>query len=339
MFGGSQMTLASTGFRVPAEEDQHQLTFMQWPVIPQVYDSKKYLRHVQSVIAQIANTIAAFEPVVMLAHPDHHNSARKLLSDTVELWDIPTDDLWCRDSGPLFAKDGNGALSIRNVNFNGWGNRFHLPNDIRIAERVSQRLGLPLFDSGVIGEAGGAETSGHGLLMANESSWVNTNRNPGLNRDQIETRLLAAFGADRMIWGKGVKNMDITDDHIDGLARFTGNNRVLMLLETAPWEQDPYTLSARALHRDLVKAGLEVETIPFAYDGRITDPMVMGSYVNYYVCNGAVIGSQMGDAKTDPIARAALSRHYPGREIILLDTDALSELGGGIHCATQQMPA
>lgn len=330
--------MAQDGFRVPPEEAPHQVTFMQWPVTPEVYGTGRYRRQVQNQIARIANAVAEFEPVVMLAAPEEHARARRKLSGNVELWDIPADDLWCRDSGPLFGRGGRCRLSVRQLNFNGWG-RYHLPNDERIAARVAERLGLPLFDSGIIGEAGGAEADGHGLLMANESSWVNKNRNPGLSRGKIEAALLAAYGADRMIWGKGVKGQDVTDDHIDGLARFTGGGRVLMMLAEAPVPDDPFDASARQLQQRLQAEGLQVDTLPWPEAGRIRDVNSQCSYVNYYVCNGGVIAPQSGDKRTDALAGEALRRHYPGRELVMLDTDLLAELGGGIHCATQQMPA
>lgn len=329
---------ANDGFRVPPEEAPHQLTFMQWPLSPEVYGRGSYRRAVQGVIADIANTVAEFEPVVMLAAPEAHASAGKLLSSNVELWDIPADDLWCRDSGPLFAQNSTGKQSVRQMNFNGWG-RYHHPNDEAIAARVAERLGLPLFDSTITGEPGGAEADGHGLLMANESSWVNPNRNPGRSRQEIEEALLAAYGADRMIWGKGVKGQDVTDDHIDGLARFTGRNRVLMMLDTDEGYDGAFSRSARKLHEKLLREGLSIDTLPWPENGRIADPVAQSSYVNYYVCNGGVIASQSGDRRTDTLAAEALRRHYPDRELVLLNTDLLSELGGGIHCATQQMPA
>lgn len=333
------MVSAQDGYRVPPEEDHHALTFMQWPVYVPVYGTGRFLRHVQSTIAEIANTVAEFEPVVMLAHPSHHDKARRVLTEKVELWDIPANDLWCRDSGPLFARNANGNLSVRNMNFNGWGDRYPLKDDRKIAARVAERLSLPLFDSGLQGEPGGVEADGHGLLLANESSWVNPNRNPGLDRDEVERRLLAAYGADRMIWGKGIAGMDVTDDHIDGFARFTGPGRVLMMLDPDAYVVDPFTVSAMILRDDLRQQGIHVDTILPGYDGRVSDPDRLSSYANYYVCNGAVIASQTGDPVADPVARAALARHYPGREIVMLNTDVLGELGGGIHCATQQMPA
>ncbi|WP_424976874.1 agmatine deiminase family protein [Leisingera sp. S232] len=335
---GETLLAADHSFKVPPEEAPHQLTFMQWPVSPHVYGTGSYRRKVQRLIAKIANTVAGFEPVIMLAAPETHTSALRLLSANVNLWDIPADDLWCRDSGPLFAQDSRGQLSVRQLNFNGWG-RYHHPNDEKIAALVADRLGLPLHNSGIVGEAGGAETDGRGLLMANESSWVNPNRNPGLSRDRIEQALLAAYGADRMIWGKGVKGQDVTDDHIDGLARFTGRGRALMMLENTPTPGDAFDASARRLHDRLLNAGLQVDTLPWPRRGRISDPASQCSYANYYVCNGGVIASQSGDAQADALAAQTLRRHYPDRELVMLNTDLLSELGGGIHCATHQMPA
>ena len=77
-------------------------------------------------------------------------------------------------------------------------------NDARIAERIAKLLDIPLVSSGLVGEAGGVDHDGHGLLMAHESSWVNDNRNPGLSRAEIEKRLLLAYGAQAMIWSPGV---------------------------------------------------------------------------------------------------------------------------------------
>ena len=91
-------------------------------------------------------------------------------------------------------------------------------------------------------------------------------------------------------------------------------------------------------HR-LEAKGLTVDVIPEPRRPRITALEFVASYVNYYVCNGAVIAAEFGDPETDPVAAQALRRHYPGREIIMLNVDPLGEAGGGIHCATQQMPA
>ena len=321
-------------FYVPAEEEQHELTFMQWPVSPHIYPTREELDGIQQVIARIANTIAEFEPVVMLAAKSDHAAARRYLGAAVQLWDIPTDDLWCRDSGALIARNTRRQRAVSHIQFNGWG-RYTQRADEAVAGYVAQALDLPSFASGLVGEPGGAETNGHGVVMANASSWVNPYRNPDLDTARITERLRMAYGAERVIWGPGVKGQDVTDAHIDGMARFTAPNRVLMHLDDeAP--DDPYTQSARILYDQLKADGFDIDLIPYAYDGRLDE---IGYYVNFYVCNGAVIASQFGDAYADDMALRAINRHYPGREVITLNTDMLIELGGGIHCATQQLPA
>ena len=111
----------ASGFWYPEETDPHARTFMQWPVNPAVHDDPDFLYDLQGTIADIASTIAEFEPVVMLAAAKYHKAIRKRVAGNVELWDIPTDDLWARDSGPSFVIDGKGGLALSQFNFNGWG--------------------------------------------------------------------------------------------------------------------------------------------------------------------------------------------------------------------------
>ena len=325
--------------RVPPEEALHEATFMQWPVTQEVYGNIRFRTYVQDTILTLANAIAEFEPVILLADAVHHEDLSVLVSGGVELWDIPTDDLWARDSGPLFTELSGGGQAISHIRFNGWGNRQNHRNDGRIAERVAERLGLPLIESGLAGEPGGVETDGHGLLMAHESSWVQENRNPGLSRDEVGARLMAAYGADRMIWAPGVAGLDITDYHIDSLARFTGPGRVLLNLPPDPDLDDPFHAAALATLDILETAGLDVEVIYEPRRARVRSDGFVASYVNYYVCNGGVMLAEFGDRDADDAAYDALARAYPDREIVRLNVDALGELGGGIHCATQQWPA
>lgn len=327
-----------SGFYVPPEEAPHQRTFMQWPVNRRVHPDPVFLDLAQQTIADIANAISEFEPVTMLAAQGDHTKAKKKLSDKVDLWDIPTEDLWCRDAGPIFVVNGKGDLAVSHIQFNGWGEKQVIQRDSQVARRVAERLGLELLPTGLRGEAGGVEQDGHGLLIAHESSWVNDNRNPGLSRSEVEARLLDAYGANRMIWSDGVWGEDITDYHIDSLARFTGRNRVLINLPDAPNMDDPFHIAALDTYDRLVAEGLEVGVIPEPHRRRIDSIDFVASYANYYVCNGGVIAAQFGDREIDKIAVDALARHYPDREIVTLNVDPLGEMGGGIHCATQQMP-
>ena len=329
-------------YEMPLESAPHERTLMQWPVNLDIYD-RASLKRVQRAIARIANAIARYEPVAMLVAAAHAPGARALLSGDIELWDIPTDDLWCRDSGPTFVRDAAGSLAVAHIRFNGWGNKQPHANDARIAARVAERLGLPLIESGLVGEQGGVEHDGAGTLLAHASCWVNPNRNRMTQRE-IEDRLLSALGGRKMIWAPGIAGKDITDYHIDALARFVGPGKVLIQLDDTIDPDDPWSVSGHEtleiLQRSTDANGrkLEIARLPDPVDIRSAEPDFVASYVNYYVCNGAVIAAQFGDTVADGHAREMLQSLYPGRTVEMIEIDAIGESGGGIHCATQQHP-
>lgn len=330
--------MAKNTLWVPPEEDRHAATLMMWPASRRVHPDPIFLDMLRQSIAHIANAISDFEPVILLADGSEHRRIRKKVRQDVELWDIPTEDLWARDAGPLFAWQED-RLVVSHIAFNGWGNKQVHDTDGKVAEQVAQHMGVPLMPSGLVGEAGGVDHDGHGLLMAHESSWIIDNRNPGLSRAEVENRLIQAYGADRMIWSPGVIGADITDYHIDSLARFTGPGRVLMNLPDYPNMGDPFHVAALDTHDALEAAGLDIDVIPEPHHPRHQSPDFVASYANFYACNGAIISAEFGDPETDAIAAEALARHYPGHEILALNVDPLGETGGGIHCATQQIPA
>jgi len=333
---------ANGAVEMPPEADPHSRTFMQWPVSVDVYGEDDLAR-VQKAIALVANTIADHEEVVMLCAPKHQKTARARLGSGVSLWDIPTNDLWCRDSGPTFVRTADGGLAVSLIQFNGWGGKQVHNHDARIAARVAERLGLPLIDSGLVGEQGGLEHDGAGLVMAHASCWVNRNRNTG-SEEKIGRKILAAVGGRKMIWAPGIKGADITDYHIDALARFVGPGHVLIQMPAQINHDDPWSVSAFET-LDILKAAttldgkpLAITVVPEPVEIRSRKADFVAAYVNYYVCNGAVIASQFGDKSADGTAREMLQELYPGRTIVMLNTDAIGESGGGIHCSTQQQP-
>jgi agmatine deiminase len=333
-----------SGYRVPLESAPHERTFMQWPARSRIYGGQSALDEVRSTITLIARSIARFEPVVVLARPEQQEAAAKALGSTVEVWPIPTEDLWCRDSGPTFTVPQTaGPLAVSDLGFNGWGNKQSHADDGLIAKRVGERLGLSVFANGLVGEAGGVEVDGAGTAMAHESSWINRNRTKG-DKAEVERLLLDALGAERMIWAPGVRGADITDYHVDALARFVKPGQVVIQLGDAPDRSDPWSAAAFQTYeilkaaRDAQGRKLDIVVIPDPVDIRSRSRDFVSSYVNYYVCNGAVIGAEFGDDEADEKARTILRQLYPSREIVSLNVDPLGEAGGGIHCATQQQP-
>ncbi len=239
--------------------------------------------------------------------------------------------------------DGKGGLAVTQFNFNGWGNKQVHGNDGKIALRVAERLGLQVFDAGLVGEAGGVETDGHGTLIAHESTFINPNRNKG-SKAQVEAMLLDTMGAEKMIWAPGIKGADITDYHIDALARFVKQGQVVIQMGDEVDPDDPWSVAAFET-RDILAAAtdargrrLDLVILPEPYDIRVDSPDFVSSYVNYYVCNGAVIAAEFGDKAADAEAVRVLRRLYPDREVVTLNIDPVGEVGGGIHCATHEQP-
>ena len=328
---------------MPAEEAAHEATWMCFPGRRDVWG--RDLDDVQVSIAELALTIARFEPVRMLAAADQLGRARSLVGGDVELIEAPVDDLWARDTLPLFLVTDDGALAAARVRFNGWGGKQVHDGDARLAGLVAELLDVELLDVGVVGEGGGVETDGAGTLLAARSSWVNDNRNPDMPEDEIAERLTALLGAERMLWVDGVAGQDITDGHIDTIARFADPARIVH-------EYPSYVEPGETWYDLAVDTAAELASFA-TLDGdpyrlvmleqpastRRSDPDFLPSYLNYYVCNGAVVVAEYGDPGADGRAFEQIGELYPGREVVGVDIDAVAAGGGGVHCATQQQPA
>lgn len=332
-------------WRMPAEEEEHERTWMCWPSNGEIWGDD--LATVQATITDIALAIADFEPVTMLVRPEARDAAAAMLGDSIELLDAPVDDLWARDTLPNFlvrTVDGVSELAATHAIFNGWGGKQVHDGDTQLAGVVARHLGLGLLASGLVGEGGGVEVDGQGTVLAAASSWVNDNRNPGMSRDDVEEALLVLLGADRVIWVDGLAGADITDGHIDTLARFANPATIVVDAPAADDPDDPWVeVAARTL--ELVEAARTIDGDPYDVVEIVQPATIRGSgddflatYMNYYVCNGAVIAPEFGDEAADAAAREVLASLFPDREIVQLDIDALAAGGGGIHCATQQQP-
>ncbi len=339
----AEQSARSAGYRMPLESEPHQRTFMQWPAEKAIHGSQEDLDAVREKIALIANSIARFEPVVMLARPEQQEGAQQHLKTNIELWTMAVQDLWCRDSGPTFLRNAEGQLAVSELNFNGWGDKQRHQDDARIARSVAEQLGLQVFNNPLRGEGGGIETDGAGTLLAHASCWVNPNRNAG-SEGEIGRLLCEALGAEKMIWAPGIAGADITDYHIDALARYVNPGQVLIQLPDKIVNGDPWSAAAFETYEVLKKATdaqgrkLEIVVIPEPVNIRSRARDFVSSYVNYYVCNGAIIGAEFGDDKADEEAARILGQLFPSRDIISINVDAIGESGGGIHCATQQQP-
>jgi len=246
-----------------------------------------------------------------------------------------TNDVWVRDNGPIFAYDASGRLVVQDWEFNGWGGKTEYHFDNVIPQRVGAALNLPIVHVAMVNEGGSVELDGHGTLMAKKSSILNPNRNPGWTLNDLEEYFRKYLDVSNFIWLEGEAGYDITDDHIDGTARFANDGRAIVTFYKEDFlDPSEYTVLENARNANgeryqMVHLPLTQSVIP-----KIRD---FGTYVNYYVGNDVVIVPIYGDPN-DQVAMGILGNLFPTREMVGIDFTELYRDGGLVHCVTQQQP-
>ncbi|MFJ3794115.1 agmatine/peptidylarginine deiminase [Kitasatospora sp. NPDC090091] len=334
----------AAGRRFGAEWESHARTFMSWPASTGIWGDQ--LPDVRGDIARLARAVAGYEPVVMFARPAQADAAQNACGKDVEVVPLAVDDLWARDTVPVFVEDG-GTLKGVDFNFNGWGNKQkEHGNDSALAAAVLGRYRVERVRTPVVAEGGSFETDGEGTLLVTESSVVNQRRNPGRSRDEIEAELKKALGVTKVIWFAGVRDQDITDAHVDCLVRFAAPGVVLLDQPFPGAPADVWSRSA-AQAREVLKNATDAHDRPLrVIDLPQPDPdringrgdAFVSSYINFYVANKALFLPRFGDARADDRARQILRDHFPGRDIVPVTIDNIASGGGGIHCSTHDQP-
>jgi agmatine deiminase len=355
-------TPAADGFRMPAEFEPHAGCWMLWPERPDNW--RAAARPAQLAFAQVAATIAQFEPVTVGVSSAHYTSARALLPEPVRLVEMAHDDAWMRDVGPTCVVDGRGTVRGVDWRFNAWGGLdgglyFPWDQDDLVARKVLEIEKLGRYRAPLVNEGGAIHVDGEGTALVTEECLLNANRNPRLTRADIERQLRAYLGVSHFIWlGRGVVN-DETSGHVDNLACFVRPGEVC--LTWTERRRDPqYAVSHDAwerLHaaRDARGRRLKVTRLPMpgplrlrareaagvlSHEGsrpRVAGERLAASYVNFYIANGGIVMPLL-DARTDRAAAQQLRRLFPTRRVMSVPAREILLGGGNIHCITQQLP-
>ena len=321
--------------RWPAEFEQHERTLMGWPCRAELWGDT--LEQARADYAAVAGAVARFEPVTMVANPGADaTGARAACGSGVEVLELELDDSWLRDSGPIYVT-GDGARHAVHFRFNAWGEKFApWDRDAAVGRLVAESLGDRVIAAPLVLEGGSVLGDGAGTLLTTEQCLLHPNRNPALSRDDIESALRAFLFVERVVWlGQGLLEDRDTDGHVDLIAAFTAPGRVLLQMVAAGNPNFDACVENRAR---LEAAGIEVIEMPFLPYAEVAGETVAVSYLNFYVCNGAVIVPVTG-AESDPQALSIIAAAYPGRETVPVPGAVLAYGGGGPHCITQQVPA
>jgi agmatine deiminase len=321
---------------MPAEWAPHERTLMAWPTRPDLWGDQ--LEAAREEYAATANAIAAFEPLTMVcANAEEAAQARAALTTAAEVVELPIDDSWLRDSGPIFVVDGDRRRAGVHFGFNSWGGKFTpWDRDAAVGGLLVEHVGDNCYKAPFVLEGGAIAVDGEGTLLTTEECLLNPNRNPGLSREEIEAGLRDHLGAETIVWlGQGLVEDRDTDGHVDMIAAFTRPGEVLLqtLEPGAPSHERMADNRTR-----LTAAGLDVVDFPILAAVEVAGEPVAVSHLNLYLCNGAAIVPLAG-TDTDAEALERIAAAYPDREVVGVPGRVIAFGGGGPHCITQQVPA
>lgn len=326
---------------MPAEWAPHKRTWLAWPCRADLWG--KHLDDAKLAYAGVAQAIAAFEPVTVLARPDLTADASLHCGKGISVLPMPQDDSWVRDTGPSFLVSDDGRLGGVAWTFNGWGEVYaDHAEDAAMGRRMLEHLGAEIFSSSLVLEGGGVHVDGEGTALVCEHSVLEPLRNPGMNRAEAERELADMLGVDTVIWLTDSLADDETKGHVDNLAIFTSPGKVLALDPATASDADrpglERNLEILRTATDARGRQLEVTLVPLPKPKQRDDGRVLTlTYINFYLCNGAVIVPLFEDA-ADDAAHRVIAQAFPDRRLVSVDATALLQGGGGIHCITLQQP-
>jgi agmatine deiminase len=351
------------GYRMPGEFEPQSGCWMAWPERP---DNWRWgAKPAQQAYVAVAEAINVSDPVTMAVSDAQFEHARSVLSPSIRVVEMSTNDAWIRDTGPTFVINEAGGRRGVDWHFTAWGGLegglyFPWDRDDRVARKVLEIEGADRYRAPIVLEGGSVHVDGQGTVLTTEECLLNPNRNPELSRKQIEQTLHAYLATEKVIWlDHGVFN-DETNGHIDNLACFVRPG--VVLLTWTDDESDPqHQISSDALRRleattDAHGRSLEVVRIPApgpilinaeeavgvdAVEGtmpRRAGDRLAASYVNFHLGTTRIVFPLLDD-RTDDAAADILRECFPDREVVGVPAHEILLGGGNIHCITQQVPA
>ena len=336
------------GYRFPADWEPQAAVWFAWPTRDDLWAG--VLPRVREQLAALYVLAARFQPVSVLCPQSAQADLQALMAQAgdasgVTLYNYQTDDVWCRDYGPLFLLNEDGTeLCITDWTYNAWGNKYPLQQrDNNAPAWIADQVGVRRFVFDTVLEGGAIESNGAGQLLTTELVLLNLNRNGEMRKQQIEARLAAGLGINEVLWLHDGLVGDDTDGHIDNLARFFKDDGILMASVTDSEDNNFAALSenTRRIQAFRTPTGQPYATVslplpePIDLDGT----RLAASYMNYLVLNGAVLVPTYGQPRRDAEALEIIADCYPSREVVGFDCRDIIREGGAIHCMSQHQPA
>jgi len=342
------------GYRMPAEWEPHEATWIGWP--HELTDWPGKFTPIPWVYAEIVRHLARVERVrILVENAAAESKARAVLKKSgadlaaVDFFRVPTNRGWTRDFGPIFVKNAAGRVAMTHWAFNAWAKYDDFQKDAAVVPRMNRKLRFPIWQPEYAGrrvvlEGGSIDVNGRGTLLATEECLLGPvqARNPGVSREEMETIFREFLGATNVLWLRNGIAGDDTHGHVDDLARFVDPGTVVTVLEHNPAEQNFAPLQENLLLLKTMKdqdgRALRIETLPMPEPVFFAGQRLPASYANFYIANRIVLVPTFNDAN-DRIALDTLARLFPDRQVIGIACRDLVLGLGTLHCLTQQQPA
>ncbi|MBV6442057.1 MAG: agmatine deiminase family protein [Haliscomenobacteraceae bacterium CHB4] len=340
------MPASPTSFRrLPAEWEPQSAVQLTFP--HEQTDWRDVLDEVLPCFIRIAETISRFEKVLIVCR-DAAALKKRLLNavqDNLIFFECESNDTWARDHGGITVFE-NGKPVLLDFVFNGWGLKFPADKDNLITRRLYNRgiFQADIRHGGIVLEGGGIESDGQGTLLTTAECMLSPNRNPHLDKTQIEDHLKTCFGLDRVLWlHHGYLAGDDTDSHIDTLARFCDAGTIAYVQCDDPSDEhfDALQRMEAELRAFRNKVGSPYRLVPLPWPDACFDAeghRLPATYANFLIINGAVLVPTYR-VPQDTDALDVLKNIFPGRRIIGIDCRPLILQHGSLHCVTMQYPA
>jgi len=335
--------------RLPAEWEPQSAVMLTWP--HPATDWQLWLHDVEPVYVEITRQISRYEKIIIACHDsDHKHHVEVLLlqqdipDEQFRLYIAPSNDSWARDHGPITVMV-NDKPELLDFIFNGWGNKY--------PAELDNQISFTLYKAGAFGktpcktikfvlEGGSIETDGEGTLLTTTSCLLSDQRNRGMVKSEIESRLIDYLGVDRIIWfHHGQLLGDDTDGHIDTLIRFSDPETILYVASDD--RNNPNFESLKRMSKELhglkQKNGKPYRLVPLPSPAikNNNDDYLPASYANFLVINNAVLVPTYGVESDEQIINR-FSECFVDRRVIAINCRPLIEQYGSLHCITMHLP-
>lgn len=308
---------------------------------------------VEPVYIEIAHAITQYEKLILLCRNKvHQKSVAHLLkladvnTEQIQFQIVEYNDTWTRDYGPLsILRDGKPCLL--DFIFNGWGNKFKADKDNHVNQQLREQdlwSDTDLESISYILEGGSIDTDGEGTLLTTSACLLNSNRQQDATKGSVTEFLTNKLGCKRILWlDSGYLAGDDTDSHIDTLARFCSNERIIYM--SCDNSDDEHYQALKQMETEL-KSFRTMDGRPYQlFPVNIPSPIFDGdqrlpaSYVNFLIINSAVLAPIYGDTLADQAAITQITNAFPQHRIIPIDCKPLIMQHGSLHCVTMQLLA